>query len=212
MKIPLVKSAIPYLALSALAAVGGFLVCPAAGALAVVAGAGFAFFFRDPVRAVVCAPECVLSPADGTVMAVERCVHDPYLNGNTVIVRIFLSLFDAQIQRVPLDGGVLSVSYTKGKFRPAFSKGAERDNTRNVVIMEHKAPSIHMAVVQIAGSIARRIECWVKEGQHLHTGQRIGMIRFGSQVDVHLPSAVTVTIKPGERLKAGITQIGIIAK
>ncbi len=192
--------------------VGGFLLVISglfasriAGLLAGVAflAAGYcAYFFRDPARTIPSGDRLLLSPADGKILEVGETQE----NGAPVrIVRIFLSVFDPHLQRAPMVGQIKAVRYTKGKFLDARHPKAHFENEQNRVEIIAKVGStkVPIAVTQIAGLIARRIVCWVKEGQSLTAGQQYGLIRFGSQVDLTFPLSFQVKVKVGDRVEAG---------
>ncbi len=167
-----------------------------------VAGFGFlaalycAYFFRDPKRIIPPGDHLILCPADGKVVEVAE-------NNGTWLVRIFLSVFDPHIQRAPRDCTVKSIRYTEGKFLDARDPKAHFENEQNT--LELTAGPATITVIQIAGLIARRIVCWVKEGQTLAAGEQFGLIRFGSQVDMTFPGPADVKVKVGDRVKAGET-------
>ena len=164
--------------------------------------AGFcAFFFRDFNRHTPPDAFAIYSPGDGRVLdvAIEP---DGELKGWTLI-RIFLSVFDVHVQRSPVEGKVSKVEHKPGTFLDARHARAHLDNEQNTVVID--SPKGRVFVKQIAGLIARRIVCWTKEGATLKQGERYGLIRFGSQVDVLMPSNVEVAVKTGERVMGGVT-------
>ncbi len=177
-----------------------------AGALLAVLAFGFAaftaFFFRDPERLLSADPSKIYAPGDGVVMSVAR--EGPE---GAVTLRIFLSVFDVHIQRAPCAGKVADVQVIEGSFAAAM-KDSARYNARVAMTLEPEARSTPLVVEQIAGLIARRIECWPKPGECLAAGQRYGLIYFGSQAAVHFPAGSRCTVKPGERVAAGLTEIG----
>ncbi|MBI4376746.1 MAG: phosphatidylserine decarboxylase [Elusimicrobia bacterium] len=164
--------------------------------------AGFcAYFFRDPERPAPSDPAKLYSPGDGRVLSVAR--EGP---SDIVTVRIFLSIFDVHVQRAPTAGVVEKVVYQKGSFRAAMLDEA-RANERCVMTLKPEGRSEPVVVEQIAGLIARRIECWPKPGDQLSAGQRYGIIYFGSQAALHLPGSARCLVKPGDRAVAGMTPI-----
>ncbi|MCX5784085.1 MAG: phosphatidylserine decarboxylase [Elusimicrobia bacterium] len=170
--------------------------------LGLVFSAFSAYFFRDPERDKVFAPGEIACPADGTVLSVG--VEE---NPDVTVVRIFLSIFNVHIQRAPADAKVESVKYSKGSFAIAYKPEAAK-NERN--LMWFSDPSGRkFAVEQLTGSIARRIACYVREGQEVKTSQKIGMIYFGSQVAVYLPNTARVLVKPGDKVAGGETILGL---
>ncbi len=190
------------------AAVGGALMawCRWAGLPLLALGlffAGFsAYFFRDPERDKVFAPGEIACPADGTVMSV-RNEGTP----GVTVVRIFLSVLNVHVQRSPMEGKVTKTKYTKGKFAIAYKPEAA-DNERNLIRIEGEYGR-SVEVEQITGSIARRIACYVGEGQAVKTGERVGMIYFGSQVAVYLPESARVLVKPGDKVAGAETVLGL---
>ena len=159
-----------------------------------------AFFFRDPERRIPDDPTVIVSPADGKVVEILKQVD------GTTRISIFLSLFDVHINRVPVDGIIESTQYTPGKFKPAFEPSASAENERNTLVIDHG--SYKIKVSQIAGILARRIVCWRKAGDHVHKGERFGLIKFGSRVDLFLPENVFPSVNKGDRVKGGSTIMG----
>lgn len=175
-----------------------------AGSLISVLSFSFAaftlYFFRDPERALP-ADDRLYSPGDGVVLSVAR--EGP---GDAVTLRIFLSVFDVHIQRAPCAGRVTKVAEVPGSFAAAM-KDAARGNYRVVMTVEPKGRAA-VVVEQISGLIARRIECWRKPGDEVATGEKYGIIYFGSQAAVHFPAGSRCTVKVGERVVGGVTPIG----
>ncbi len=164
-----------------------------------------AYFFRDPVRVIPRVEKGQLSPADGKILEVVEG-RDAVTESPVWIIRIFLSIFDVHIQRSPVKGTVRKIRYIKGKFLDARNPKAAFENEQNRVEIEMQDGRT-LVVTQIAGLIARRIVCSVREGQRLEAGQQIGLIRFGSQVDMVIPGSMNVKVKTGDVVKAGITLI-----
>lgn len=165
------------------------------------------YFFRDPERVTQTREGLIVAPADGKITGVDEVVPPAELGlGEAPRVRIstFLSIFDVHIQRAPVAGDVARVVYTPGLFVNAVLDKASEDNERNgVVIATERGDEI--GVVQIAGLIARRILCFVKEGERLGVGERYGLIRFGSRVDVYLPAGKTALVSVGQKAIGGET-------
>lgn len=161
------------------------------------------FFFRDFDRKTPLDESAIYSPGDGKVLGVAQ-VHDVQ-DGSYRLVRIFLSVLDGHVQRSPVTGRVTKVDYKKGTFLDARNPNAHLENERNSITLETKHGSL--IVTQIAGLIARRIVCWVKRGNKLEQGERYGLIRFGSQVDLHLPMKTKVMVAVGDRVVGGETVI-----
>ncbi|MXW36716.1 MAG: phosphatidylserine decarboxylase [Acidobacteria bacterium] len=169
-----------------------------------LAGAGFcAFFFRDPERRAPGDAAVLLAPADGRVT--EAGPADEGEPG-TQRVSIFLSIFDVHINRSPAAGEIRAVRYRQGAFRAAFRKDAAERNERNELEMTTERGTIRIR--QIAGVVARRIVCRVRAGDRLALGERFGLIRFGSRTDLLLPAGVTLSVRPGDRVRGGLTVIG----
>ena len=162
-------------------------------------------FFRDPERAVPRKPGLILSPADGKIIYVDE-VEVPVGDGEVRRLRrvgIFLSVFNNHVQRAPTYGAVASVSYHPGKFINALSDKASDENEHNLIWFD--TPLGPVGVKQIAGIIARRVLCWVRKGDHMLAGQRIGLIRFGSRAEAFFPLEAVVKAKPGEKACGGLT-------
>ena len=157
-------------------------------------------FFRDPPRVVPDAPNLVLSPADGRVVAVER-TEDPYLKRDAIKVSVFMNVFNVHSNRSPVDGTITGIWYHPGKFLNADLSKASLENERNAVCIKTDS-GVDITSVQVAGLIARRILCYVKTGERLARGQRYGFIRFGSRLDVYLPVNARVKVSIGDKARA----------
>lgn len=166
------------------------------------------YFFRNPERVTPADGQAVVSPADGTVVVVESVPETP-LGGQALKISIFMSVFNVHVNRVPFDGTVVDSFYYRGKFFDARDGRASCENERNGLILEVSG-GVRIAFVQIAGLIARRIICYASVGDHLKRGERYGMIRFGSRLDVYLPEGVEPLVKLGEMVVAGETVLGKI--
>ncbi|MBI5483441.1 MAG: phosphatidylserine decarboxylase family protein [Deltaproteobacteria bacterium] len=166
------------------------------------------YFFRNPERTPSADSKDVVAPADGTVIVCERVSETP-LGVESLKISIFMSVFNVHVNRVPLDGKVLDVSYNRGKFFDARDGRASCENERNGIVLETPG-GIKIAFVQIAGLIARRIICYPQIGDFLKRGERYGLIRFGSRVDVYLPLDVVPLVKIGDKTVAGETVLGRI--
>lgn len=195
------KEALPFLAIGLGLAVAGGWVCAPLAAPGVLFAAFCGYFFRDPDRTPPADPALILSPGDGRVLTVAR--EGP---GAVTTVRIFLSVFDVHVQRLPVSGTVEKVHYQPGAFHMAMDKEA-RENERSVVTVRVEGRSETLAFEQIAGFVARRIHTWLKVGDKAVRGERYGLIQFGSQAAVHLPESAEALVKPGDRVAAGLTPI-----
>lgn len=175
-----------------------------------------AAFFRDPVRTTPRSDKLIVSPADGLVTMITKVPPPPELRGPEGLdegeytrVSIFMSVFDVHINRSPISGRVKRVAYVPGKFVNADLDKASEDNERQYVLIEG-ADGLRVGFTQIAGLVARRILAFVREGDTVEAGQRIGLIRFGSRVDVFLPDSAAPRVILGQRAIAGETILGIV--
>jgi phosphatidylserine decarboxylase len=193
------KFGVPPLALGILAGWMGWRW--PAGILLVVAAFVF-FFFRDPERALPSSPSAVVSPADGRVLEV---IDEPFEGRPGRKISIFLSVFNVHVNRSPVASRIEKVEYRPGKFFAAMKARASTENERNVIRLETgRGPVI---VKQIAGWVARRVLLWKPVGAALERGERFGMIRFGSRVELWLPSEARVTVRPGENVRGGASVV-----
>jgi phosphatidylserine decarboxylase len=177
--------------------------------LVVIIGVWCAYFFRDPERVTPLRPGLVISPADGRVSAIEDVIPPPELDLDReplTRISIFMNIFDVHINRSPVDGEIARIAYVPGKFVNADLDKASEDNERQAVTIE-LPDGRKLGVVQIAGLIARRIVKFVNEHETLLAGQRFGLIRFGSRVDVYLPRGAHAFVSIGQRAIAGETVI-----
>lgn len=200
------KEGLPFIAVPLLAGVvllllfrgwGGISV----GGIFILLGLFCAFFFRDPHRVIPTGDNLVLSPCDGTVMEITE-------ENDQKVVRVFLSVFNVHLQRAPLSGEVKSMEYRPGKFVPAMKPEAHQVNEQNVITLQ--TPHGQFVVKQIAGILARRVVSWVKAGDRVEKGRHIGLIKFGSQVDLHCPKNVQIMVKVNDTVRGGETVIGEI--
>lgn len=171
------------------------------------------YFFRDPDRVTPAREGLIISPADGVVQMIGPASLPPELGmGNEQATRIsvFMSVFDCHVNRAPIAGTVVKEEYTPGKFLNATLDKASEDNERQSLVIR-TADGRDFGVVQIAGLVARRIRCDVREGQQLLTGQRFGMIRFGSRLDVYLPAGIVPLVAVGQKAVAGETVLADMA-
>jgi phosphatidylserine decarboxylase len=168
------------------------------------------YFFRDPKRVCEAREGAVLAPADGTVLSVHDIDdHENPLGQPAVKASIFMSVFNVHVNRIPFSGTILRISHRPGRFFAANLEKASEQNESNRILLETD-DSQRIAFIQIAGMIARRIACWVDERERVSAGQRFGLIRFGSRVELYLPLGSQMIIKPHQRVKAGETVIGYL--
>ncbi|PRX33757.1 phosphatidylserine decarboxylase [Meinhardsimonia xiamenensis] len=171
------------------------------------------YFFRDPERVPPRRPGLVLSPADGVVSQIGPAAPPPELDlgeAPRTRISIFMNVFNCHVNRSPVTGTVKRIAYHPGRFFNASLDKASVHNERNGVVIELD-DGREVAVVQIAGLVARRIVCFVKEGQRLEAGERFGLIRFGSRLDVYLPEGVEPLVELGQTMIAGETVIAALA-
>lgn len=200
-----------FVAAAALLTVVLFALLPPLGWVALILTLWVAYFFRDPWRVTPTRPGLIVSPADGTIVSLGPAPPPPELQmGAAPLIRIgiFLNLFDVHIARAPAHGRVAARQYTKGRFVNASLDKASLDNERLAIRLASAAaddaePDI--AFVLIAGLVARRIVCPIYQGQRLAVGERIGLIRFGSRVDIYCPPGYVPLVMPGQRTIAGET-------
>jgi phosphatidylserine decarboxylase len=206
---PIHPEGYPFVAGFVIATLLLFWLWSPAGWLATFATLWCAYFFRDPQRLTPIYPGAVVSPADGRIVSIANAVPPPEIGlGSAPMVRvsIFMSVFDCHVNRSPVTGRIERVVYHEGLFLNARLDKASEDNERNTLVIGTPEGN-SIAVVQIAGLIARRIVRFVNEGQALSAGQRIGMIRFGSRADVYLPAGTKVLVGEGQTALAGETVV-----
>jgi phosphatidylserine decarboxylase len=165
------------------------------------------WFFRNPQRKTPEKAGLVISPADGRVIRIEETTSEELPGRTFQKISIFMNVFNVHVNRIPCSGEVRFIRYRKGKFLSADLDKASALNERNTVLLQ-TADGREIITVQIAGLIARRIVCWLKEGMQVRSGERFGLIRFGSRVEVFLPSSSILLVKVGEKVRAGETPIG----
>ena len=181
---------------------------PWTGGVLLLLGLFTAFFFRDPDRAVPGDPRLVLSPADGKVIVAGPAPAGNPLGEGATQVSVFLSIFDVHVNRAPIGGRISRVEYHEGQFLPAFQDKASLANEQNSVTIDGGDPSRSVAFKQIAGLMARRIVFKKKVGDTVAAGERVGMIKFGSRVDVFLPRDTRLRVHKGDRVVAGVSALG----
>jgi phosphatidylserine decarboxylase len=171
---------------------------PWAGGVLIFLGLFVFYFFRDPDRAIPQDPQLIVSPADGHVVQI---LDEPFDSTPGRRISIFLAVWDVHIQRAPVAGRISKVDYRPGRFLGAFRAQASLVNEQNVIYMDTaRGPLVFK---QIAGAIARRVLCWKSPGETVGLGDRVGMIRFGSRVDVWMPAATEVLVQNGQKVKGG---------
>lgn len=168
------------------------------------------YFFRDPMRISPDGEDGVLSPADGKVILVERLFDDRFVKDHVCKISIFMNVFNVHVNRVPFSGKVTQRFYSPGKFFAANTEQGALENEHCALVVTTPDEK-KIAVVQIAGLVARRIVCWAEKGDELERGRRFGLIRFGSRVDIYLPKEFQLEVTVGQQVKAGETVLGYLA-
>jgi phosphatidylserine decarboxylase len=156
------------------------------------------YFFRDPKRTIPTDPNVIVSPADGKVVEIVDEMLDSRMGHR---ISIFLNIFNVHVQRAPVAGRVADVVYQPGKFYAAFRSDASVENEQNIIYLHAQQGPV--VFKQIAGAIARRVICWKREGENIAIGEHVGLIRFGSRVDVWLPMDTELKVKRGDTVKGG---------
>lgn len=209
-EIPIAREGYPFIALSAfvtlIIAILGYtlLALPALAITTFVV-----YFFRDPERIGPVSDDALTSPADGKVILIEKIIDDQYLLGQVYKVSIFMNVFNVHVNRAPVNGTVEKVVYTPGKFYSADSDRGAMHNEHCATLL-HSASGHRLAFVQVAGLIARRIVCWLEVDDQVRRGQRFGLIRFGSRVDLYIPTQTQLEIAVGQKVRGGETVIGYL--
>ena len=205
---PIAREGWPYvgtlLVLGALAS----LRAPVLGGLLLLLGVFTLFFFRDPERAVPQEQRLVVSPADGKIVMLCPAPDGHALGPGTTQLSIFLSIFDVHVNRAPITGRIAALEYHKGEFLPAFDDKASLRNEQNSVTLEGSGSRVMFK--QIAGLIARRIVFRKQVGDSVARGERVGLIKFGSRVDLFLPAGIDVRVRLGDRVQAGSSVLGAL--
>ena len=191
------KFCIPALILGLLFVVSGYTVL---ALICFVLASFICYFFRNPRRDIPQGRNLVVSPADGKVVKISQ------LSGGTRTISIFLNIFNVHVNRSPISGRLEQLEYKRGKFKVAFDEEASRVNEQNILTISGQDATV--VVRQIDGLIARRVICWKKPGESLERGELIGLIRFGSRVDVTVPEQVRILVKIGDRVRGGSSVLG----
>src|SRR5687767_13395153 len=185
-----------------------WLLNPFVGVALLILSTFFLFFFRDPDRAVNAPDSAVVSPADGRVMVAGPPTGQAFPSDRWQQISIFLSPMDVHVNRLPVSGRVLSVKYHPGRFLPAYRTDAGDLNEYTEVTIDHGGRAI--VVRQIVGILARRIVCRVKEGNQVQAGDRFGVMKFGSRMDVFVPKGSEITVKVGDHVVGAVTVIAVL--
>lgn len=209
-RVPIAKEGYPFIAYAALLtlvlAVLGYVQ---ASFLALLVTAFVMNFFRDPERIAAEDQTSLIAPADGKVIIIDQVFDDRFLKAEALKVSIFMNIFNVHVNRVPYPGRVDEVIYKAGAFHSADTQRSSLENESCGMVMTAEGGR-RLAVVQIAGLIARRIVCWAGPGDVLAKGERFGLIRFGSRVDLYLPLDTKLVIAKGQKVRAGETVLGYL--
>ncbi len=210
MRIPVAREGYPFIALAAFAtfmtALLGYDIFSLAGFMLT---AFILFFFRDPERVIPDEDDVLVSPADGRVILIEKIFDDRFVKEHVYKISIFMNIFNVHVNRMPFSGTIDRIKYAAGSFYSANTQRGALKNEYCALILTTPQKS-KFAVVQVAGLIARRIVCWAVKGDSLVKGQRFGLIRFGSRVDLYLPANVQLEVSMGQKVKAGETILGYL--
>lgn len=166
-------------------------------------------FFRNPQRRIPADPKAVVSPADGKIIEIKEMDEPDFIKGRCIRVCVFMNVFNVHVNRIPMGGTVRRIQYFPGKFLVASLDKASELNERNAVLIEG-AGGVKILVVQIAGLVARRIVSYLAVGDSVNTGVRFGLIRFGSRLDLYLPTNTDIRVQVGQKARAGETIMGVL--
>lgn len=207
-RIPLAREGYPFIGLFAFLT----LICAVSGhgmaTLLLAALTIFTlYFFRDPDRILPTGDDVIICPADGRVIQIDKEFDDSFLGEQAYKVSIFMSIFDVHVNRLPFSGTVRKIQYFPGKFYSANTSRGSLENEKCSLVIDTDIGRSY-AVAQVAGLVARRIVCWAEPGDTIARGQRYGLIRFGSRVDLYLPMQVQLEVTVGQKVKAGETALG----
>jgi phosphatidylserine decarboxylase len=209
-KVPVAQEGYPFIGFSAfLTLLFAILGLTGPALLTLLATAFILYFFRDPERFIPERADALMSPADGKVILVEEVMDQTFTGSHVYKISIFMNIFNVHVNRAPCDGDVDRIIYVPGMFYSADSaQGALRNEYCATLLTTGAGRKI--AVVQVAGLIARRIVCWLEPKDSVRRGQRIGLIRFGSRVDLYLPKETSIQVAVGQKVIAGETVIGLL--
>jgi len=210
-RVPVALEGYPFIAFAALLTLVLAILGYIAFSLAALGLTAFVlYFFRDPERVPNEDEDALLAPADGKIILVEKVFDERYLKEHVYKVSIFMNVFNVHVNRVPFPGLVEKVIYAPGTFHSANTERGTLCNESCAMLMTTPGGQ-RLAVVQIAGLIARRIVCWAGKGDKLAKGERFGLIRFGSRVDLYLPTQTHLEVGKGQKVRAGETVIGYLS-
>ncbi len=209
--ISLSKEGVPYIAFSSFATlILAILSFKMPTILALVVTFFIMHFFRDPERVIPREYGVIVAPADGKVFTVETAL-EPITGVNKTRISIFMNIFDVHVNRSPVNGNIDRIVYKKGQFSNALRDSSSVNNERNIICIKDENEKI-WTIVQVAGILARRIVCWGEEQDQVLRGQRIGLIKFGSRVDLYLPEGYDIMVSKGEKVFAGQSTMAKISE
>ena len=192
----------------ALAVVGGLAVGWPLALPFLILGAFFAFFFRDPERLTPTGDDAVIAPADGRVLVAGAAIAESAPPGAWQQISIFLSPMDVHVNRIPVSGRVTKVAFNKGRFLPAYRHDAGSANERSEIWIDHSGQMI--VARQIVGMLARRVVCRVETGSEVRAGERYGIMKFGSRMDIFVPPTAKIIVRVGDMVRGGETVIAVL--
>jgi phosphatidylserine decarboxylase len=206
--LPIAREGYTLIAVAALIALALWWLAGSIGGLAGIAVFALVLnFFRDPERTPPADEGLIVAPADGRVIVVTPVREERFLKADTTKISIFMSPLNVHVNRNPVSGTVVGTHYNHGKYLRAFAEKASLDNEQNAIVVED-ARGRRLCFVRIAGFVARRIICYLQPGMSIRRGERCGIIKFGSRLDVYVPPEVEVRVQVGDRTTAGETVIG----
>jgi len=206
-RIPIAREGYPFILAALVCVVIAGLLLPVLDVFFIPAAVFVIAFFRDPERTIPVDRNSIVSPADGKIIKVEMLGERKFRVDNPLKISIFMNVFNVHVNRAPSSGKVVDIVYNEGKFFSANLDKASLENEQNALILENPSGRV-FAFNQIAGLIARRIVCHAKVGMNLAKGERFGMIRFGSRVDVFLPAGCRAAVNVGDKVRAGSSILG----
>jgi phosphatidylserine decarboxylase len=209
--IPIVREGLPFVgAIGGSALLTGLIGWTVPAALLVGATAFTAWFFRNPSRVAPDLEHAIVAPGDGRVVSIVEEYEPRYLKQRATRISIFLNIFDVHVNRIPCSGVIEDVVYQPGRFVAANRPEATLHNEQNA-LMIRTLTGAKVMCVQVAGLLARRIVCWVSPGDTVVCGERYGLIRFGSRMDLYVPAGTMLNVKEGSRVKGGKTVLGVLS-
>ncbi len=210
-KIPIAAEGAPFIGIFALLSlVAGGLELPFFSLLGLVCTGFCLYFFRDPERIRPEEKDAVVAPADGRVILVEKSSDERFVESESLKISIFMNIFNVHVNRIPFPGTVRSVRFSPGRFYSADTREAALENEWCSLVIDTDRQYSY-TVVQVAGLVARRIVCYAEPGDHVGSGQRFGIIRFGSRLDVYLPADARILVEKGQKVRAGETVLAMAA-